>query len=79
MIAVRQRGGLLYWFWGGALGWGAAEQAVFFRRREDATRETTTIRTWPVEAASHPEVADVNEFNKKNGTHIVPPKVLAGM
>lgn len=79
IIVIWHKGGLLYWFWGGLLGWGSSAQAVFFRRKEDATREMTTIKTWPSESAYHPEVADVEEFNKKHGTYIVPPKVLAGL
>jgi hypothetical protein len=71
-IVAWQTSGLIAWFWGGHLGWGPSEQAVFFAKEEDAERERMRIKTPVVVDLQSPGVVEVGRFNKKYGKNVVP-------
>lgn len=76
-IVAWQNGGLIAWFWGGHLGWGPSEQAVFFVREDDAARERLQIRNpAPHGKMQIPEVVELGRFNKKYGKNVVPSLML---
>lgn len=75
-IVAWQTSGLIAWFWGGSLGWGPSDQAVFFVLEEEATRERMRIKI-PVQVdLRSPEVVEVGRFNKKYGKNVVPSLAL---
>jgi hypothetical protein len=75
-VVAWQTSGLIAWFWGGSLGWGRSEQAVFFVREEDAVRERTQIKNPVVVDLQLPQVVEVGQFNKKYGKTVVPSLAL---